>query len=448
VDPQIGTLLSSVKKDYQSLDKIQHREIELIERNWSLQAALPEKIVIALSKQRTIATSKWKKAKSTNNWKLFEPELEKLLAISKERVKLLMKPTKTTSPYDAALDIHEPGMPSETVSQLFNDLKSKLIPLVTKYVDRCQDVRIDFKSYRVPIEHQKKLVTNLVNYVGFDTVSETAGGRIDESEHPFTSSYFDDTRMTVHYNENDITQAIFGGLHEAGHSIQGQSRNPDWKWMFLGDKSSAGINESQARFMENMIGRSPEFWHHYYDSFLGLTNGIFKDITQQEFVKAINIVKPTKIRVTADELTYALHIIIRYEIELALFSDELQVSEIPQVWNEKHDKYLGVEIENDTEGALQDTHWAWAYWGYFPTYSLGNIYSGMILESLEKNIPDWKQKLSAGSIAPVVDWLKENVHFKSNMYNPVEMLKEITGMKITSKPFISYLENKYSAIFD
>ncbi len=192
--------------------------------------------------------------------------------------------------------------------------------------------------------------------------------------------------MTVHYVEDNIFHAIFGGLHEAGHSIQGQSRNPEWKWMFLGEKSSAGINESQARFVENIIGRSPEFWKGYYNRFLKFTGSIFKDVTREEFVQAANIVKPSKIRVTSDEMIYALHIIIRYEIECALFSGELEPKDIPQIWNEKYENYLGVEIGNDTEGALQDTHWAWAFWGYFPTYSLGNIYSGMILETLEKEV--------------------------------------------------------------
>jgi carboxypeptidase Taq len=253
--------------------------------------------------------------------------------------------------------------------------------------------------------------------------------------------------MTVHYNETDVFQSIFGGLHEAGHSIQGQSRNPEWKWMILGEKSSAGINESQARFIENIIGRSPEFWNHYYERLQKLTNCVFEGISQEEFVKAANIIQPSKIRVSADEMTYALHIIIRFEIELALFSGELEASDIPQVWNEKYQDYLGVEIKNDAEGALQDTHWAWGYWGYFPTYALGNIYSGMILEALEKDIPDWKKYLSEGLVAPSVDWLRKNVHHKANLYDPERMLEEITGKKVTAQPFIDYLENKYTSLF-
>jgi carboxypeptidase Taq len=447
-DPEIDVLLAEIEPNIHTLEKYQQREIELVRRNWNIQSALPEKHVHEAVKQKAIATSIWRKAKATSDWKLFEPELDKLLTISKERSELLMEPTSTNTPYDALLDIHSPGLTSDIVSKIFKDLRSKLIPLAKKYSRKSERVRSDFTKTKVPIEHQRNLVLDLVNYVGFDTTSKNAGGRIDEAEHPFTSSYFDDTRMAVHYIEDDIFQAIYSGLHEAGHAIQGQNRNPEWKWMLLGEKSSAGINESQARFVENIIGRSPEFWNYYYDRFQRITGNKFKDVTCNEFVQAANIVKPSKIRVIADEMTYALHIIIRYEIELALFSGELEVTDIPQVWNEKYNKYLGLEINNDKEGALQDTHWAWAYWGYFPTYSLGNIYSGMILKAMENQIPNWKSYLSDGSVDHVIDWLKENVHFKANLYNPSEMLENITGMKLTADPFIDYLENKYSSIFN
>lgn len=447
-DPEIGILLTDVEKDLQSLDQYQQRETELIKVHWKVNSALPEKFVNAEAKQRAITTSKWNKAKSVSDWKIFQPELEKLLILSRKRADYLMEPTGTTSPYDALLDIHEPDMTSTTITKVFTNLRKSLVPLAKKYTDKCQEIRVDFKNYKVPIENQRKLVTNLVNYIGFDTVSETAGGRIDESAHPFTSSYFDDTRMTVHYYEDDVFQAIFGGLHEAGHSIQGQSRNPQWKWMFLGEKSSSGINESQARFIENIVGRSHEFWEYYYERLHGFTKDTFKDVSLDEFVKAANIIKPDKIRVTADEMTYALHIIIRYEIELDLFSGKLEVADIPQVWNEKYEKYLGVEIENDVEGALQDTHWAWGFWGYFPSYTLGNIYSGMILETLESEVPEWKEDLSKGNVVTTVNWLKENVHFKANLYNPEKMMEVITGKKLTAQPFKDYIEKKYAAIFD
>jgi len=444
---EIGNLLIEAENVGKVLHGAQQRELELIRRNWDLQTAVPEHLVSAEVKQKTIATSKWRKAKIESDWSLFLPELAKLLEISKQRAELMMKPTNTDSLYDAMLNIHEPGISSKIITSVFDDLRSKLIPLVRKYENASQSIKTDFTSVKVPINVQKELISDLVNYVGFDTITENAGGRVDESEHPFTSSYFDDTRMTVHYDETNISQAIFAGLHEAGHSIQGQSRNTEWKWMFLGDKCSAGINESQARFLENMIGRSVEFWIGYYNRFLKLTGSTFKDISVDEYVRAANIVKPTKIRVTADEMTYALHIIIRYEIEQGLFDGDIEPKDIPQVWNEKYESYLGVEVKNDAEGALQDTHWAWAYWGYFPTYTLGNIYSGMILQKLNNEVPNWKQDVAKGLIHTPINWLKRNVHFHANRYDPDEMMEFITGLKLTAQPFVNYLEEKYESLF-
>ncbi len=446
-DSEIEKILTSLEKKQESLQDIQKREVELIRRNWNRRAKLPEDLVVSEVKQRTIATASWKKAKTKKDWKVFEPELQKLLEISRTKAEIIMEPVGAKTPYDALMDNYEPKMSAENVSAVFSDLRTQLVPLVKKYSDICRDVPDEFLSRKVPTEHQKELVTDLANYVGYDTRSENAGGRIDEAEHPFTTGYYDDVRMTIHFFEDDVFRAVFGGLHEAGHAIHGQNRNPEWKWMILGESSSSGISESQSRFVENIIGRSSEFWHYYQSRFHNITRQEFNDISHQEIAQAINIVKPSKIRVIADEMTYALHIIIRFEIELALFRDKMAVSDIPQVWNEKYEKYLGVEIENDSEGALQDTHWAWAYWGYFPTYALGNMYSGMILERMEKDIPNWRVDVSQGSVAPVIDWLNVHVHKPSNRYDPSRMIEEITGKKITAKPFINYLEKKYSMLF-
>lgn len=446
-DSDIDSLLTSLEEKQDSLDDIRKREVELIRRFWNRRSKIPEDLVVAEVKQRTIATSSWKKAKAANDWKIFEPELVKLLEISRRKAEIIMDPVGAKTPYDALMDVYEPKMSAENVASVFSDLRTRLVPLVKKYSKICSEIPVDFKRRKVPIEHQRELITDLANYVGFDTLSEDSGGRIDEAEHPFTTGYYDDVRMTIHYFEDDVLRAVFGGLHEAGHSIHGQNRNPEWKWMSLGDSSSAGISESQSRFVENIVGRSSEFWLHYQSRFHNHTRQIFKDISHQELVQAINVVEPSKIRVTADEMTYALHIIIRFEIELDLFQDKMTVSDIPQVWNEKYEQYLGMEIENDSEGALQDTHWAWAYWGYFPTYALGNMYSGMILERMEKDIPNWRECISQGSIAPVIDWLDEHVHKPSNRYDPARMIEEITGKKITAEPFINYLDKKYSVLF-
>ena len=399
------------------------------------------------STQKTLATAAWKKAKETNNWKLFESELGPLLDVSKNVADIMMEGIGATCQLDALMDVWEPRMTTESISKVFKNLKKKLVPMVEKYSVACSDVRIDFKKRSVPINVQRRVVADLAQVIGYDTTSENAGGRIDESEHPFTTGYYDDVRFTIHYSEDDLFKSIFGGLHETGHAIHKQNQNPDWKWMILGQSCSSGFSESQSRFIENMIGRSPEFWDFYYNRFLSLTEKIFRDISKHEFLQAINLVKPSKIRVTADEMTYALHIIIRFEIEQGLFNEKIAVDEIPGIWNEKYEKYLGVEINTDTEGALQDVHWSWGYWGYFPTYALGNLYAAMLDEKLTSDIPNWKQDITGGNISDTVQWLIENVHRKSNLYDPAEMIVKITGKSLTAKPFLKYLENKYSNLF-
>ncbi len=448
IDPEIERLVTKLEKNLDALDNVQKREVELVRRDLDRNSKIPEDLVSQDSAQRTITTTAWKKAKETNNWKLFESELVTLLDISKNVAEIVKESIGAKSQLDALMDYWEPRMTTNSISKVFEDLRKKLIPMVEKYSSACEDVRTDFKKRDVPIRIQRELVTDITGVIGYDTTSENAGGRIDESEHPFTTGYYDDVRLTLQYHTDDIFRALFGGLHEAGHAILNQNQNSDWKWMHLGKRCSSGFSESQARFTENVIGRSPEFWEFYYPRFINHTEGIFKDIKYQELLQAINLVKPSAIRVMADEMTYVLHIIIRFEIERDLFDEKTEVSEIPHVWNDKYEEYLGVEVETDTEGALQDVQWAWAYWGYFPNYALGNLYAAMMCEKLSNEIPDWRADVAKGNIGSPIHWLIKNVHRKSNLYDPSEMIKRVTGKSLTPNPFIEYLDEKYSVLFE
>ena len=447
-DPEIDRILSKIEANSGDLDNVQKREVELARREYDRYSNLPEDLVSQYSAQKTIATAAWKKAKETNNWKLFESELVTLLDISKQVAEIVMESIGAKCQLDAMMDYWEPRMTVKSISKVFDDLRKELAPLVEKYSAACEGVRMDFVKRDVPLNIQRELVADITGTVGYDTTSENAAGRIDESEHPFTSGYYDDVRLTVKYHTDDVFSTVFGGLHESGHAIQNQNQNKDWKWMYLGSYCSSGFSESQARLVENVIGRSPEFWEFYYPRFKSITNGIFEDITYPELIKAINFVRPSNIRVAADEMTYALHIIIRFEIEQALFEEKMEISEIPRVWNDKFMEYLGVEVETDTVGALQDVHWAWAYWGYFPNYALGNLYAAMIREKMSKDIPQWRAHVIEGKMESPLQWLAENVHKMSNLYNPSEMIKRITGKPLSSKPFIDYIDEKYSALFE
>jgi carboxypeptidase Taq len=221
------------------------------------------------------------------------------------------------------------------------------------------------------------------------------------------------------------------------------------KWMYqpLGVSASSGIHESMSRFVENIIGRCPEFWTFYLPELKKLTGSIFQDISKEQMLMATNFVTPSKIRIEADEVTYGLHIVIRFEIERDLFTGKLEVKDLPQVWNQKYLDYLGVEIMNDSEGVMQDTHWASGLFGYFPSYALGNIYDGVWLSKLKKDQPDWKDKIKEGSFKEIKDWLTENVYIYANLYDPEDLVKHVTGKGLDVEPFISYLLEKFSRIY-
>ena len=275
-----------------------------------------------------------------------------------------------------------------------------------------------------------------------------AGGRIDETEHPFTSGYYDDVRITTHYYPNNYASSIFSVIHETGHALYDQNLNSKWKYQPVGSSCSYGFHESQSRLYENIIGRSMEFWKHMLPILRRVTAPALANVELSQFVNAINKVKPSKIRIEADEVTYNLHVIVRFQIEKELFSDKIAVAELPEIWNQKYEEYLGVTVKNDAEGVMQDTHWANGYYGYFPSYALGNIYSGQLLAALEKDLQNWRSKLSQGNLKDIKAWLFRNVHIYGNLYDPADLIRKIAGRELEAKPYLEYLRGKYSKLYD
>jgi carboxypeptidase Taq len=234
-------------------------------------------------------------------------------------------------------------------------------------------------------------------------------------------------------------------LHETGHALYELNVNPKWRYQPIGNTCSYGIHESQSRFYENIIGRSKEFWTTLLPKIQKIAPTL-ADISLDEFICAINRIERSKIRIESDEITYNLHIIIRYEIERDLFGDKISIDELPQVWNEKYAKYMGIKIENDAEGVMQDTHWYSGLFGYFPSYTLGNIYSGQITNALTKAVPNWRSQLTQGNLKEINNWLKENIHNSSNLYDPEDLIKKVTGNSLDPQPFLQYLQNKYNVL--
>jgi len=448
-NPEIGKLLEEIMKhsEYDRLNTVQKRNVYLIKKNYDEQTKLPEDLVAETAKQEAITVDVWKKAKATKDFSMFKPELEKLVDLKKKAAEILMEVKETATPYDALVDIFEPKMTSETINKIFGELREGLTSLIRKCETSPKQPDVSAFKRRVPIDVQRKISKTIAEFVGYDIESREARGRIDETEHPFTSGYYDDVRVTTHYYEENFTSAIFSALHECGHAIYDQNLNLEWMFQPVGTPCSIGFHESQSRFVENIMGRSREFWFYFLPKLKELTGNVLSNVDLDTFVQAVNQVRPSKIRVEADEVTYGLHIIIRFNLEQDLFADKIMVTELPEIWNQSYKDYLGVDIENDSEGVMQDTHWASGSYGYFPSYTLGNIYSGQILAAMEKDLPEWKNQIAQGNFLDTKRWLIKNVHSYGNLYDPSDLIKKITGEEINVKPYLNYLNQKYAKLY-
>jgi len=448
-DPKIDALLEEIVRhpEYDRLDNVQKRNVHLIKKQYDEQTKLPEELVAETAKQQAITIDIWKKAKAAKNFSMFKPELEKLVELKQKAAEILMEVKKTATPYDALIDIFEPKMTAKEITKVFDELREGLTSLLKKCEASSKQPDVSILKRKVPIDVQRKIAKALAEFVGYDVASKEAGGRIDETEHPFTTGYYDDVRITTHYYEDMCASSIFSVLHESGHAIYDQNLKQEWMYQPVGTSCSHGFHESQSRFVENIIGRSYEFWSYFLPRLKELTGKALMDVNLDKFVHAVNQVKPSKVRVEADEVTYCFHIIIRFNIERDLFAGKIMVKELPEIWNQSYTDYLGVKIENDCEGVMQDTHWASGSYGYFPSYALGNIYSGQILATMEKDLPNWRMQIEKGSFSPIKNWLIKNVHNYGNLYDPPELIRKIAGKELSVKPYLNYLNEKFSKLY-
>lgn len=446
-DKQIGEFLKTIKEGPtpEFFGHVEKRNLELIEKSYNEQQALPEKLVSQLAMQEALTISAWKKAKAQKDFKLFKADLQKLFELSKETAEILMKVKKTKTAYEALIDNFEPKMSVERISSTFRNLLDGLKPLISK-IEAAQKEPAELLNLTVPVENQRAIAQLITQRMGYDTTSTLACGRVDETEHPFTSGYCDDVRITTHYYVNNFASSIFSVLHETGHALYEKNLNRLWQYQPVGSTCSYGVHESQSRFYENIIGRSKEFWKSFLP-IVKLAAPSLANLGLNEFIRSINKVQRSKIRIESDEVTYNLHIIIRFEIERELFSEKITIDELPVVWNQKYAEYLDVKVQNDSEGVMQDTHWASGLFGYFPSYALGNIYSGQIAKAITAAVPDWRRHLSEGNIEGVNEWLKMSIHEKGDLYDPAELIERATGESVNSADYLKYLNEKYGNLY-
>lgn len=448
-EEEIGRLLNKVEGDrrYDSFTEVQKRNVYLMRREYDVNTKLPEEFVGRWEKQRTITNDAREKALVKKDWSIFEPEFTTMFDIMVQKSEYLMDVVGVDNLYDVNIDWFEPGMRADYISKVFDELGAHLPSLIKKYTSASEDVKIDFLKRRVEKETQTKIIEALAEFVGYDLKSENAIGKLGESVHPMKIGRYDDVRITLDYRKEDFLFASIAFLHESGHALYSINLNREWMHQPVGGSGGFGVHESQSRFLENMVGLSPEFIRYFLPKLNELTNNQFADISIDEFACAVNHVKPRKIRVASDELTYDLHIIIRFEIERDLFAGKLEVSEIPVVWNELYEKYLGVTVENDAEGALQDLHWGVGQFGHFPMYTLGNIFSAQLAKAMTKQIPDWKEQIGRGEASAVIGWMTQNIHKNGYLYDAPELIEHVTGEKPSTQPLIDYLKDKFSNLY-
>ncbi|ALS22523.1 carboxypeptidase M32 [Paenibacillus naphthalenovorans] len=422
LDPLYRKIVSECRKEYDRSKKIPPKRYQEY---------------VVLTSQSEAA---WEAAKEQADFAGFQPYLEKIVDMNLEFIDLWgYKGHK----YNTLLDMYEPGMTVEKLDQVFGALREKVVPLLTAIQSSPHKPDTSFLKQEFDKEKQKRFSLYILEQMGYDFEA----GRLDETVHPFATGLNPgDVRITTRYLPDDVNSALFGTIHEGGHALYEQNISPDLIGTPLCTGTSMGIHESQSRFWENMIGRSRPFWTQYYGKLQNNYPGQFDHVAMEDFYRATNEVKPSLIRIEADELTYNLHIMVRYEIEKALFSGSVKVADLPEIWNEKYRDYLGVVPAHNGEGVLQDVHWSGGAFGYFPSYALGNMYAAQIMRTLRQDL-DLDALIREGNLHPIKDWLTDKIYRHGKSLTPTEIITQVTGEELNPDYLVDYLREKYSDIY-
>ena len=432
---EMGKLLSEAEKEAESeedkaLVRVAKKEYEKFKK---IPPELWGKFALETAKAQRI----WEDAKRNSDFSIFAPQLEKIVEIVKE---LSERVGYEENRYDALLDFFEPGLTVKDLDKIIPKLRKFLIDVLEK-IENAHKPKDVFLG-KFDIQKQKELSKRVLEIIGYDFDA----GRIDVSAHPFTITIsHGDVRVTTRYDENDLKYSFFSTVHEGGHALYEQGIPERFRGLPIGDGASMGIHESQSRFWENIVARSKHFWE-FFKPILSEYFEDFKDVPVDELWRSSNIVERSLIRTESDEVTYNLHIMLRCEIEKALVNDEMSVKDIPSVWNDKMKEYIGVIPKSDSEGALQDVHWAHGSFGYFPSYMMGNLYAAQLLYSMKKDL-SFEENVRSGNFKALLDWLREKIHIHGKIFEPKDLMKRATGEDFSTEYFMNYIKEKYSEVY-
>ena len=442
-DPRIAEWLDAVEgsdlvADPESPEAANVREWR---RDYERAVRVPDDLAVALAQAQSEGESAWESLREADDWAGFRPYLKRVLQLTREYAEAV---GYETEPYDALLEDYEPGERAARLQAMFAELGRATRDLLERI--RASAVRppVEVLHRNYPVEVQRAVAYEVTGLLGYDL----EGGRIDPTAHPFELSVGPgDVRITTRYYPDYLGAAFFGSVHEAGHAMYEQGLPAEHWGTPMGQAVSMGVHESQSRMWENLVGRSLGFWRFYYPK-LQPRFAALADVRLEDFHRAVNAVKPSLIRVEADEVTYNLHILIRFELELALFRGELEVDDLPEAWNAKYRDYLGVVPPNFKDGVMQDVHWSGGMFGYFPSYTLGNVYAAQLFEAAQRDLGELEEAFARGEFAPLLEWLRDRVHRHGRRFPPRRLVERATGTPPGTDALVRYLNDRFGALYE
>jgi len=440
ISDETGRLLEQAAEDLDgaAADSDDARIVEVTRRRWEKARRVPVELAAEISRAAALGHDAWVEARRRSDFASFAPCLERNFELARRYVDCF---DSYESAYDVLLDDYEPDMQTTEVGSLFAELRSELVPLIATLREHSDRVDNSCLHGSFAIDRQRRLVADVLEVMGFDRRS----WRMDDTVHPFAVSLgAGDTRITTRWDESYFASGLYGAMHECGHGLYEHGIADELRRTPLGHGESLGLHESQSRMWENMVGRSRQFCQVLAPRVAG---AFATTIDPDALYRAVNLVKPSLIRVEADEATYGLHVVLRFELEQDLIEGRLKVADLPQAWNAKVKEYLGIDVPDDAHGVLQDVHWSGMAIGYFPTYALGNLIAGQLWERAHNDVPDLDERIAAGEVTPLREWLRDHVHRHGSKWDARELLERVTGSPISVKPFVSYLKRKLSDVY-
>ncbi len=438
---EMGRLLGELGDAGDELDADAAKLVSETRYDFDREAKLPESFVQTFAREQSKAYQAWMKAREASDFSMFAPNLERLAGLLREKAEYV---GYAVSPYDALLEDYERGMTVAELERVFGELAPRQSALVERIANAAVQPETGWLEQDWDEQAQWGLTMEVLRDIGYDFEA----GRQDKSVHPFTTNFdLYDVRVTTRVHPRELFSCLTGSVHEGGHALYEQGFRPGDRRTTLAQGISLGVHESQSRMWENLIGRSLPFWQRYTPRLQAAHAGKLDGVGPEEVYAAINRVAPSFIRVEADECTYNLHVILRFEMEVAIIEGDLAIKDVPEAWNAKMKAYLGLDVPDDARGCLQDIHWSHGSMGYFPTYALGNLYASQFFEKIVEDLPALWTQVAGGDFAPLLEWLRENIHRHGRRMTASELVREVTGAPLGAGPFLRYIEEKYCALY-